>query len=264
MKVAFSGKGGVGKTTVASALCLRLAAKGVRVLAVDADSNPNLAGALGFEEEAAPIAGMKDLMRERTGADPSRPGIFKLNPRVEDIPDRFALRRGSLSLVVMGAIERGGSGCACPENTFLRELLSHLVLREGEWVVLDMEAGVEHLGRATARAVDAMAIVAEPTPRAVMTAQRAARLCADIGVRRIGAVGNKVRGPEDVAFLKERLAPLPLIGWIPFLDRVGEIERSGGQGFAEAVPVAEIERIIEGLRELAASPAGAVGHAGPG
>lgn len=263
MKVAFSGKGGVGKTTVASALCLRLAAKGVRVLAVDADTNPNLAGALGFDEEAAPIAGMKDLMRDRTGSDPSRPGIFKLNPQVEDIPGKFALRRGPLSLVVMGAIERGGSGCACPENTFLRELLSHLVLREGDWVVLDMEAGVEHLGRATARAVNAMAIVAEPTPRAVLTAQRAARLCADIGVRRIGAVGNKVRGPEDVAFLRERLAPLPLIGWVPFLDRVGEIERQGGQGLAEAVPVEDVDRILDGIRNLAATPAGPEGTKGP-
>ncbi|MCU0724065.1 MAG: P-loop NTPase, partial [Planctomycetes bacterium] len=207
MKVAISGKGGVGKTTVASALCLHLAGKGVPVLAVDADTNPNLGGALGFEGDITPVSAMKRLLQERTEADPGRPGIFKLNPRVEDIPERFALRRGPLTLVAMGAVEKGGKGCACPENAFLRELLAHLVLGEGEWVVVDMEAGLEHLGRATARAVDAMAVVSEPTPRSVMTAHRAAKLSAEIGVRRIGAVGNKVRGPADLAFLEERLAP---------------------------------------------------------
>jgi CO dehydrogenase maturation factor len=250
MKVAFSGKGGVGKTTVAAALCLRLAARGVPVLAVDADTNPNLAAALGFEEDAAPISAMRDLIRERTGADPARPGLFKLNPRVDDIPGRFALRRGPLTLVVMGAVERGGKGCACAENAFLRDLLSHLLLREGEWVVADMEAGVEHLGRATARAVDVMAVVSEPTPRAALTAQRVAKLSADIGVRRIGVVGNKVRGPDDVAFLEARLAPLPLVGWLPLLDRVADLERSGRQELSEAVPAAEVEKILAGLEGL--------------
>ena len=251
MKVAFSGKGGVGKTTVASALCLHLAGKGIPVLAVDADTNPNLAGALGFEQEVTPVSEMKKLMRERTEADPANPGIFKLNPRVDDIPAKYALRRGNLTLVVMGSVDKGGKGCACPENTFLRELMSHLVIRENEWVVMDMEAGVEHLGRATAKAVDAMVVVAEPTPRAALTAQRIMKLCADIGVRRIGGVGNKVRGEADVEFLKERFAPAPLIGWLPFKDRIGEIERTGSQGTAKGIEEAEVEKILEGIKGLA-------------
>ncbi|MHC4600143.1 MAG: ATP-binding protein [Planctomycetota bacterium] len=255
MKVAFSGKGGVGKTTVSAAVIRHLADRGARVFAVDADMDPNLPGALGFQEEIVPISEMKGLMEERMEVDRAAPGMYKLNPFVEDIPERFAIRDGNVTLVVMGGMDRGGGGCACPENSFLREIVTHIVISEDDWVILDMEAGVEHMGRATARAVDVMAIVAEPTPRAVQTAGKVRELAADIGVGRIGVVGNKIRGEEDLVYLRKAVAPLPLIGWIPHLDGVRDAERAGKAGFSEFVPKARVEEILEGLRGLAAAAA---------
>ena len=255
MKVAFSGTGGVGKTTVSAAIVRHLSERGIRVFAVDADMDPNLPGALGFDEEIVPISEMKELMEERMEVDRAAPGMYKLNPFVEDIPERFAIRDGNVTLVVMGGMDRGGGGCACPENSFLREIVTHIVIGEDDWVVLDMEAGVEHMGRATARAVDVMAIVAEPTPRAVQTVKKVRALACDIGVGKIGVVGNKIRGEEDLGYLRENIASLPLIGWVPYLEGIRDAERAGRAGFSELVPAARLEEILEGLRGLASAPA---------
>ena len=250
MKVAFSGKGGVGKTTIAAAVIEHALKKGSRVFAIDADMDPNLPGALGFDQPITPISEMKDLMQQRMEVDKSAPGMYKLNPFVADIPEKYAVRRGNLTLVVLGAIDRGGSGCACPENAFLRNLMSHIVISESDWVVLDMEAGVEHMGRATAKSVDAMIIVAEPTPKAVQTVLKVRELGKDIGVERIAVVGNKIRVPADLEFLRARVAPLPIAGWLPFLEGAAEIERGGRGGFAELVPGQRIEELVAGIAAL--------------
>ncbi len=251
MKVAFSGKGGVGKTTVAAAVARHLAEDGTPVLAVDADMDPNLAGALGISEEIPPLSEEKKLIFERMEVNPAAPGMYKLNPFVQDIPGKYAVKDGSLTLVVMGGVERGGRGCACPENAFLRELLTHIMVTEEEWVIVDMEAGVEHMGRATAHSVDVMVIVAEPTPRAVQTAKKVERLAGDIGVSRMAVVGNKVRGEEDAAWLRDQVAPLPVVGWIPFLEAVSGLERRGERGFFEILPRERVEDILKGVRGLA-------------
>jgi CO dehydrogenase maturation factor len=178
-----------------------------------------------------------------------------LNPFVEDIPDKFARREGNITLVVMGGVDRGGSGCACPENTFLRELLTHIVITEKDWVIVDMEAGVEHMGRATAKSVDVMAIVVEPTPRALKTFHKIRDLASDIGVELIAVVGNKIRGEDDIAFLKDGIDPVLLVGWLPFLDPILERERAGSAGYADLIPESNVEKILKGLHGLVAASA---------
>jgi len=256
MKVAFSGKGGVGKTTVSASIVRHLAEQGIRVFAVDADMDPNLPEALGFKGEIVPISEMKALIRERMELNPAAPSMYKLNPFVEDIPEKFAHREGNMTIIVMGGVDRGGSGCACPENAFLREILTHIVISEEDWVVLDMEAGVEHMGRATARTVDVMVIVAEPTPRAMQTVKKVRDLASDIGVTKIGVVGNKVRGEEDVRFIEENASPLPLVGWVPFLDSIREAELRGDGVYSDRIPKENVEGILNGLRNLVGSGAG--------
>src|SRR5574341_1186411 len=177
MKLAITGKGGVGKTTLTSLLAFLYAEQGRTVLAIDADPSPCLGPALGFPAEQlqklAPIAEMEDLIYERTGAQPGTFGAyFKLNPRVDDIPDRFAVTHRGIKLLELGAVEKGGSGCICPESVLLKQLVSHILLRRGEVVLLDMYAGVEHLGRATAAAVDALIVVCEPGARSLGTARQ--------------------------------------------------------------------------------------------
>src|SRR3989338_5282962 len=165
MKIAFAGKGGTGKTTIASIMIRLLSEDKRRILAIDADPNANLGRMLGFPDagEIKPIVEMKDLIYDRMDIKEDPKGSFyKLNPKIDDIPEKFSKRRVGISLIVMGTVDAGGSGCVCPESTFLRELLKHLVLKENEDVVMDMEAGIEHLGRATAQAMDGMVVVVEP------------------------------------------------------------------------------------------------------
>ena len=176
MKLAITGKGGVGKTTLASLLARLYAAEGKAVLAIDANPDANLALALGLPPAEArrisPIAEMKDLIEERTGATPgSEAPFFKLNPQVDDIPERFSAKIDGIRLLIMGTVKTGGSGCMCPESALLKNLISHLLLRESDVVIMDMDAGVEHLGRGTAQAVDALIIVVEPGRRSVQTAE---------------------------------------------------------------------------------------------
>ena len=220
-KLAITGKGGVGKTTLSALLSHLYAAEGNVVLAIDADPDANLASALGIPEElansVAPIAEMKDLIAERTGTQPGTyGGIFKLNPRVDDIPDRFSVEHRGVKLLVLGTIQSGGSGCICPESTVLRALMTHLLVGRAEVVVLDMEAGLEHLGRGTARAVDAFIVVVEPGRRSLQTAEAVRRLASDIGVHRVHVVGNKVRNERDRVFLREQLSGDEILGFLSY------------------------------------------------
>ncbi len=232
MKLAISGKGGVGKTTLAALLAQVYADAGRDVLAVDADPAPCLAGALGFPPELRdslrPIAEMDALIEERTGAKPGTiGGFFTLNPRVDDLPERFSVTHRGVRLLEMGSVDLGGSGCICPESAMLKTLFTHLLFRKDDVLILDMYAGVEHLGRATVDFVDAMIVVVEPTRRSLGTAAQIKKLAADIGLTRLWLVGNKVRDEEEAAFLAAETPGLPLLGTLPADLAVQEADRRG-------------------------------------
>jgi CO dehydrogenase maturation factor len=232
MKVAITGKGGVGKTTLTALLAQAYADQGRDVLAVDADPSPCLAGALGFPAELRaqlrPIAEMDALIEERTGAKPGTiGGFFTLNPRVDDIPERFSILHRGVRLLEMGSVELGGSGCICPEAAMLKTLFTHLLFRKDDILLLDMYAGVEHLGRATVDFVDAMLVVVEPTRRSLGTAAQIKKLANDIGLMRLYLVGNKVRNEEEAKFLENETPDLPLLGYLPADLKVQEADRLG-------------------------------------
>jgi CO dehydrogenase maturation factor len=232
MKIAITGKGGVGKTTLAALLAQAYADMGRQVLAVDADPSPCLAGALGFPNDLRtdlrPIAEMDDLIYERTGARPGTVGgFFTINPRVDDIPERFSVSHRGVRLLEMGAVDIGGSGCICPESAMLKTLFTHLLFRKDDVLVLDMYAGVEHLGRATVDFVDAMIVVVEPTRRSLGTAAQIKKLAQDIGLTRLWLVGNKVRNDEEATFLRAETPGLPVLGLLPADLAVQEADRLG-------------------------------------
>jgi CO dehydrogenase maturation factor len=233
MKVAISGKGGVGKTTLSALLAQYFADQGKDVLAVDADPSPCLAGALGLpddlREKLSPISEMDALIEERTGAKPGTTGgFFTLNPKVDDIPERFSVKHRDVRLLEMGSVDLGGAGCICPESAMLKTLFTHLLFRKDDVLILDMYAGVEHLGRATVDFVDAMIIVVEPTQRSLGTAAQIKDLSKDIGLKRLWLVGNKVRTDEEIKFLESNSPGIPLLGILPMdlgvldADRLGE------------------------------------------
>lgn len=235
MKIAVTGKGGVGKTTVVAGLARVFADRGQKVLAIDADPASNLALALGFpkNQRLTPISEMKELIEERTGAKPgTMGGFFKLNPRVSDLPDTYTLEKDGIRLMVMGTVQKGGGGCVCPENVMVKSLVSHLLLSRGEVVILDMEAGVEHLGRATARAVDPLIVVIEPGQRSLEVAHKIRQLAGDIGIRNIGLIGNKIRGEKDQEFLLQKMPDLPFLGFLPYDTRIVEADLSGNPPYA--------------------------------
>ena len=243
-KIAVAGKGGVGKTLFVSLLAYVLAEQGHAVYAIDADPNPTLAQALGFPQELAdqvvPIVEMEDLILERTGARPGESGAyFRLNPRVDDIPSRFSISHRGVQLMEMGTVRGAGMGCACPENTMLKALVTHLLLREKETVIMDMVAGLEHLGRGTAASVDAMFIVIEPGRRSLDVASDIAAMASDLRIPHIWLVGNKVRSDRDLGFLAERLTEPPMIGWLPYDDRAVEADMSGAALYDLAPDLAE-------------------------
>ena len=219
MKIAITGKGGVGKTMLASLLSSVLAQSGFSVLTIDADPNATLAIALGFPhpERITPISEMADLIEERTGARPGQvTSYFRLNPRVDDIPEKYWVEHNGIKLMVMGRLKKGGSGCYCPENAMLEALIAHILLRRNEVVVIDMEAGVEHLGRATAKAVDKMIIVVEPGKGSIETAYRIRELAKDIGLKNIAVVANKIRSEQDRNFLISSMPDFEFLGFIPY------------------------------------------------
>lgn len=231
MKIAITGKGGAGKSTLAAVLAELAVMDGKTVLAVDADPDANLAFALGMGmaqyKKIIPISQQQELIEERTGARLKQFGqIFKLNPDISDVVERFGVSFKGIHLLILGAIEAGGSGCACPENVFLRNLLSHIVLQRDEHVILDMEAGIEHLGRGTAGGVDVMLVVIEPSFRSVTTAFSIRKLARQIGVKNIQFVGNKVSDENDRIFL-EGQSDLKLLGYIPFIEKIKNADRDG-------------------------------------
>jgi CO dehydrogenase maturation factor len=228
-KIAITGKGGVGKTSFASLVAYVLVEAGRQVYAIDADPNATLAQALGFPPELAakmrPIVEMADLIEERTGARPGEYGrLFKLNPRVDDIPARFSVTHRNVSLLQMGTVRGAAMGCACPENSVLKMLVTHLLLNEKQTVILDMVAGLEHLGRGTAGAVDVMFAVVEPGMRSIQTAQRIHKLAQDLGIGAFWIVGNKVRHERDEALIRDHLEGLSIAGFLPYTSQAIEAD----------------------------------------
>ncbi len=213
MKVAISGKGGVGKTTLTAVLAYLFARDGYRVTAIDCDSSINLPSALGIRDRVTPLSELEDVIKERVYGPL---GTYKLNPKVDDIFEEYSVRNeDGVRVLVLGTIEKGGEGCFCPENAFLRAILRHAIFREKDVLLLDMEAGIEHLGRGTAKGVDVLIAVIEPGSRAVETLRRIERLAGDIGIERIAVVVNKFVESEKARELIEDIEH-PLLGIIPY------------------------------------------------
>jgi len=231
LKIAISGKGGVGKTTLSAFLVRWFADQGKSVLAIDADPDANLGNALGVAgaSDIPPITAMKDLIAERTESVPgSFGGFFKMNPKVDDLPEKIAVPCGDrIRLMIMGGVKKGGTGCVCPESVLLKNLVHHLILRRDEVVVMDMEAGIEHLGRGTARAVSALITVVEPGRRSVETALRIRRLASDIGLSKLFVVGNKIRNGKDREFLEKLLPEFQFLGFLPYDEQIIEADLNG-------------------------------------
>jgi len=251
MKLAVSGKGGVGKTTFAALLIRSLSRDGRRVLAIDADPDANLAAALGIADadKITPIADMKDLVFERTGAQPgSIGGYFSLNPKVDDLPEALSAKLENIKLMRLGGVSKGGAGCICPESSLLKALVRHVVLQRDEVVVMDMEAGIEHLGRATAKAVDKLIVVVEPGRRSIDTAGHIKQLASEIKLNNIAVVGNKIRGPKDEVFLKEHLNGFEFLGFLPFDDALIEADLQGKSPFdVDSAAVGVVKEMIARL-----------------
>jgi CO dehydrogenase maturation factor len=233
MKLAISGKGGAGKSTLAGTLALLYAADGRQVLAIDADPDANLASAIGvppeLRSEIHTISTERKLIEERTGAKVQDYGqIFKINPEVADIAARYATHYAGVDLLVLGSVQRAAGGCACPESVLLKNLVLHLVLKHNEIVILDMEAGIEHLGRGTAMGVDLMLAVVEPGKRSVETAHRVRDMASAIGIDCFGVVLNKSVAPdEECQWISEEFGAEALLGAISFDSRIGHADRLG-------------------------------------
>jgi CO dehydrogenase maturation factor len=242
MKIAIGGKGGVGKTTL-TALLAYLLAEDNRVSVVDADPSLNLALALGIPASQVgrliPLAERKELIQERVGAGAG--GLFKLNPKVDDLADKISFTHNGIRLLIMGTITQGGTGCACGENILLRTFLSHLLLEQQEVVLVDMEAGVEHLGRRTIQAVDALLVVVEPGQRSIEVAKRIKRLSADIGLRRVLIVGNKLVSPADTQIIKDNFQPEEVVGLIPYSPEILAADREGISPYPKLTPAVKQE-----------------------
>jgi len=254
MKLAITGKGGTGKTTIAVFLAKYLARQGREVVLIDADPDANAAMALGLDGsvEVRPIIELKDLIQERTGA--KGPGqLFSLTPKVDDIPERYAVSVDGVRLLRMGRLKKGGTGCLCPENAFVRALLNHLVFQKDGVLIMDMEAGVEHLGRGTAQGVDMMLVVVEPGKRSIETARAISQLARDIGIKYVGVVINKYRSPAELEAIREQVAPLPVIGQVPYDEGIARADLEGTCAYTDT---AQQRRWAE---EILAGISGAVG-----
>jgi CO dehydrogenase maturation factor len=249
MKIAVTGKGGVGKTTIVGLMARILRDAGNTVIAIDADPDMNLPTILGVPENVTitPIIELKELIAERTGTEVGKSApFFKMNPKVNDIPDKYCVNHEGIKLLAMGTVNLGGGGCACPQNAFLKSLLSHLMLTRKEWVLLDMEAGIEHLGRATALGVDEMIVVVEPSRASLETAHRIKKLAKDIGITHVKLIGNKIQNAAEEKFLAENTTDFENLGYIHLSDEMRKINiREASALTVVGTPVTEVKHLLE-------------------
>ena len=236
MKIAVAGKGGVGKTFISGTLARLLARDGYNVLAVDADPNINTASSLGIPSDVAekivPLSDNEELIREKTGVAPGKSygQMFRLTPTVSDIVDKFGVvGPDGVQLLVMGTVKDGGSGCMCPSNALLRVLVQHLLIQREDILVMDMVAGLEHLGRGTARRMDTMLVVVEPRMKSVDTVKRILKLAEDIEIREVLAIGNKIGSEREKRFVEEKMGELgvPIAAYVPHDEAVAEADMMG-------------------------------------
>jgi CO dehydrogenase maturation factor len=211
MKLAVAGKGGVGKTSLTVWLGDYLARRGEDVWLIDADTALSLGQALGLPEKDIPVPLIleKNLIRERVGE-----GFIHLNPEVKDLPERLSIKVKGMNLLVMGTIAAAGGGCACSPNALLKALLAHMIIELRQWVIVDLEAGVEHLGRGTVQSVDGLVVVSEPSMRSLQTAARIGSLAGEMGLERQVLIIN--RAPDNFHLPDMEGLP-PLGGVIPIL-----------------------------------------------
>jgi CO dehydrogenase maturation factor len=256
VKIAITGKGGVGKTTLSGLLARLYAAEGKKVLAVDADPDANLASALGISPEVAaralPLAEQSDMIEERTGSRPGRPGgMFSINPKVDDIPEAYGVQYEGVRLLIMGKSKEAAAGCYCPEHVLLRRLVSHLILKRDEVVILDMEAGIEHLTRGTAGSVNAFIVVVEPGQRSMQTARQIESLAHGLGVKEVFVVGNKIRTEAEKAFILEHLKGMKFLGFMSYAGDAVTADLDGKSPY-DAAPATreEVRKIKVALDEL--------------
>ena len=252
MKVAITGKGGVGKTTLSSTLARLFADEGRTVLAADVDPDANLGLALGLTQEQVdeivPISKMRNLAKERTGASDDNK-FYKLNPYVADIPDTYSKEINGVKLLVMGTVDLGGSGCVCPEHVMLKQILASLTYRKNDVVIMDMEAGLEHLGRGTAGNMDQFIVVIEPGARSVQTYRNVKRLASDLGVKRVRVVANKVRDEQDETFIRENIPQEDLLGIIHYNTDIMDADRQGKSPYDFSPAAIEEIRKIKAVLE---------------
>lgn len=249
-KIAVTGKGGVGKSTITAALAVALKKKGKNVWVLDCDPDANLATVLGYPhpEKLQPVAELKEIIKERTNAKGDGPAVFfKMNPQVDDIPSKFSVEHNGVHLMLMGKMKPAKGGCFCPENAFSKSLISHLLLKENEVVIMDMEAGIEHLSRGTASSVDVMLIVTEPSFSSIETAKRILTLAKQLNIKKVLIIANKIRNDEDRDFITTALYKEDVVLFIPYnteLEKNRGVIDSGNKiiGF-------EIEKIISQLEE---------------
>ena len=246
MKIAVTGKGGVGKTCISALLAMLYAEEGRRVIAVDADPDPSLNFYLGFPPgtEVTPIIKMKEMIAGRMGTSPGeRSAYFRMNPRVDDIPEQYSLVKGNVRLLVMGTVAGAGTGCTCAENAFLRELLNHLLLDREEVVIVDLVAGVEHLGRGTAEGVDAMVVVTEPNLPGLETSRRILKLAPGLNIPSLPLVANKVASGEEMDLIQAHFPDKKIAAWIPYSDTF-RLRAGSGQDITRVDP-AVLEEVIK-------------------
>lgn len=234
MKIAVSGKGGVGKTLIAGTLARLFAKDGFKVLAIDNDSAMNLSYTLGIDKEIksniVPISEMKKLIEERTIIEGAGPGVYNITPEVADIPDRFKVSGpDGLQLLVLGSIEEPATGCLCPENALIRTLLYNLFVKRDEVIIVDFEAGMEHLGRGTAKGIDVMLVITEPSQKSLDLCAKIIELSKKLGIINIYLIANKIFEDSQLSFITQRVNEweVPLYHSVPFDSEIGKADLEG-------------------------------------
>ena len=252
MKIAIAGKGGVGKSTIVSLFARVLMEMGENVIVIDADPDMNLAGIFGIKQEITPIIELKELIAERTGTEPGKSAqFFKMNPHVSDIPDKYSIEYKGIKLLTMGYSKNGGAGCACPENAFLKSLISHILLNRNEWIILDMEAGIEHLGRGTVAGVDKMIVVVEPSKASFETAYRIKKMASDLKIKEVSLIANKIETPEEEKFIKINAHNLNVTGYIGYSTEIKKINLGAITTFeVKGKILVQIKNIIKSIADL--------------